>query len=311
MERQEAIRRLNEIIGQELHVLANQYNVTIYNNQGRVNKGWAGHVFERHLELPINSAQSPNFGSWELKSISLKTLRNGNLKVKETMAITMIDPINVMQKEFEESHLLSKLKKAVIVARTVGNNVDEPSYIHSIIQFDLAPNGDLYNTIKNDYNLYKDFDVRLPPVNKDFLLRNPPIIKASYDVKEAEELRDTLSRETDTFIKLYHNGRENFLSIINTLKQVIVKVHSGENNEASIITTIQDYMYNSHPPKLDDMMTIKFNYDDILIKINGSFVPVTAKNLKFIYDYKHLTFKELLEKHNNKEIKSHLGELPK
>lgn len=166
-------------------------------------------------------------------------------------------------------------------------------------------------SIKNDYNLYKDFDVRLPPVNKDFLLRNPPILKASYDAKKAEELRDTLSRETDTFIKLYHNGRENFLSIINTLKQVIVKVHSGENNEASIITTIQDYMYNSHPPKLDDMMTIKFNYDDILIKINGSFVPVTAKNLKFIYDYKHLTFKELLEKHNNKEIKSHLGELPK
>lgn len=156
MERQEAIRRLNEIIGQELHVLANQYNVTIYNNQGRVNKGWAGHVFERHLELPINSAQSPNFGSWELKSIPLKTLRNGNLRVKETMAITMIDPINVMQKEFEDSHLLSKLKKAVIVARTVGNNVDEPSYIHSIIQFDLSPSGDLYNTIKNDYDLVRN-----------------------------------------------------------------------------------------------------------------------------------------------------------
>ncbi|OQX82818.1 MAG: hypothetical protein B6D63_07135 [Candidatus Latescibacteria bacterium 4484_7] len=25
---------------------------------------------------------------------------------KETMAITMIDPVNVLQKEFEESHLL-------------------------------------------------------------------------------------------------------------------------------------------------------------------------------------------------------------
>lgn len=166
-------------------------------------------------------------------------------------------------------------------------------------------------SIKNEYNIYKDFDVRLPPANKNFLLKTSPSIKASYDVKKAEELRDTLSGETDTFIKLYHNGRENFLSIINTLKHVIVKVQAGENNEASIITTIQDYMYNSRPPKLEDNMVIKFNYDDILIKINGTFVPVTAKNLKFIYDYKHLTFKELLEKHNNKEIKTHLGELPK
>jgi DNA mismatch repair protein MutH len=36
------------------------------------------------------------------------------------MAITMIDPVNVCQKSFEDSHLLAKLKKAVIVARTVG-----------------------------------------------------------------------------------------------------------------------------------------------------------------------------------------------
>ena len=109
-----------------MHDLAKKYNVTVYKN-GKVNKGWAGHVFERYLELPINSAQSPNFGSWELKSIPLKKLKNGSWTVKETMAITMIDPVNIIQKEFEDSHLLAKLKKAVIVVRTVGENVDEPS----------------------------------------------------------------------------------------------------------------------------------------------------------------------------------------
>jgi len=96
--------------------LAEKYNVTIYCN-GKINKGWAGHVFERYLELPINSAQSPNFGSWELKSIPLKYKKNGELTFKETMAITMINPINVCQKTFEESHLLAKLRKAVVVAR--------------------------------------------------------------------------------------------------------------------------------------------------------------------------------------------------
>jgi len=153
MERAEAVKKLKKLVGKELHDLAKKYNVTVYKN-GKVNKGWAGHVFERYLELPINSAQSPNFGSWELKSIPLKKLKNGSWTVKETMAITMIDPINIIQKEFEDSHLLAKLKKAVIVVRTVGENVDEPSYIHSILELDL--DGEMYEIIKNDYNLVRN-----------------------------------------------------------------------------------------------------------------------------------------------------------
>ena len=153
MERKEAVEKLKKLVGQELHELANKYGVTIYKND-KVNKGWAGHVFERYLELPINSAQSPNFGSWELKSIPLKKLKNGNWTVKETMAITMIDPINVMQKEFKDSHLLAKLKKAVIVVRTVGYSVDDPSYIHSILEFNLE--GELYKIIENDYNIVRN-----------------------------------------------------------------------------------------------------------------------------------------------------------
>lgn len=153
MERTEAVQKLQQLVGKELHQLANEYEVTIKRN-GKVNKGWAGHVFERFLELPINSSQSPNFGSWELKSIPLKTLKNGSLSFKETMAVTMIDPVNVCQKEFENSHLLAKLKKAVVIARTVGNHVDEPSYIHSIVEFNLE--GELYSAVKADYNLVRN-----------------------------------------------------------------------------------------------------------------------------------------------------------
>ena len=153
MERREAIRKLQELVGKELHELADQYGVTVYRN-GRVNKGWAGHVFERHLQLPINSAQSPNFGSWELKSIPLKYKKNGELTFKETMAITMIDPVNVCQKEFKNSHLLAKLRKAIVVARIVGANVDEPSYIHSITEFNLS--NEMYEAVKVDYDLVRN-----------------------------------------------------------------------------------------------------------------------------------------------------------
>ena len=153
MKRSKAVIKLCELIGEDLHGLAEQYGVTVYSN-GKVNKGWAGHVFERHLQLPINSAQSPNFGSWELKSIPLRYKKNGELTFKETMAITMIDPVDVCQKAFEDSHLLAKLNKAVVVARTVGSHVDDPSYIHSVTEFDLSD--ELYDAVKADYDLVRN-----------------------------------------------------------------------------------------------------------------------------------------------------------
>lgn len=156
MERREAIEKMQELLGKNLHDLATEYGVTVYAPSGKVNKGWAGHVVERFLELPLNSAQSPNFGSWELKSIPIKTLKNGKLAFKETMAVTMIDPVNVCQKEFEDSHLLSKLKKAVVVARIVGKTVDEPSFVYDIVEFDLDEGTDLYEAVKADYNLVRD-----------------------------------------------------------------------------------------------------------------------------------------------------------
>ncbi|MDI6816745.1 MAG: MutH/Sau3AI family endonuclease [Actinomycetota bacterium] len=110
MDRKEAISKLRLLVNRELHELASEYDVTIYRD-GKVNKGWAGHVFERHLQLPINSAQAPNFGSWELKCIPLKRKKNGELVFKETMAITMIDPVNVCQKEFEDTIFLPSYRK--------------------------------------------------------------------------------------------------------------------------------------------------------------------------------------------------------
>ena len=156
MNRKEAIKRMSTLKGEELHQLANEYNVTIFKENGKTNKGWAGHAIERFLELPLNSSQSPNFGSWELKVIPVKKLKNGAHVFKETMAVTMIDPVNVCQKEFSESHLLAKLRKAVIVVRTVGSDDRDPSYVHSINELDLDNNPELYQAIKNDYDLVRN-----------------------------------------------------------------------------------------------------------------------------------------------------------
>ena len=154
MERKEATRQLERLVGYDLHELAPTYGVTVVSSNGMVNKGWAGHVCERYLGLPINSAQSPNFGSWELKSISIQRKKNGELGIKETMAITMIDPYNVVNTPFEESHLLSKLEKAVIVVKLVGRSFDYPQIVHSIVTLDL--NGELYFAVRDDYEMIRD-----------------------------------------------------------------------------------------------------------------------------------------------------------
>ncbi len=60
MEREEAISKLNTIVGHDLRVLADLYQVTVVKGN-KINKGWAGHVLERHLGLPTNSSPSSEF----------------------------------------------------------------------------------------------------------------------------------------------------------------------------------------------------------------------------------------------------------
>ena len=45
------------------------------------------------------------------------------------MAITMIDPVNVLQKSFEESHLLAKLRKEVVCARMFESKQEKASLL--------------------------------------------------------------------------------------------------------------------------------------------------------------------------------------
>ena len=154
MERQQAIQKLLTIVGQDLRELAEVYEVTVFKGK-KINKGWAGHVLERHLGLPINSSQSPNFGSWELKIIPLKYLKNGKLTVKETMAVTMIDPYNVERTDFEDSHLLIKLRRMIVAARIWESKQEERSILYRVTTFDLD-DPDVYNQVKADYDLVRE-----------------------------------------------------------------------------------------------------------------------------------------------------------
>jgi DNA mismatch repair protein MutH len=153
MERAAAVREIKKLVGCDLRPMADEHHVTVWKD-GKKNKGWAGHVLERYLGLPINSAQSPNFGSWELKQVVLVPKRDGTLRVKETMAITMIDPVNVARTPFENSHLLAKFQKIVVVARVFESTRDDHSLLHSVAEFDLGDT-EIYDQVKADYELVR------------------------------------------------------------------------------------------------------------------------------------------------------------
>lgn len=158
MERAEAVSRLTTLVGQDLRQLADQLNVTVWSKDNKKNKGWAGHTIERYLGLALNSSRSPNFGSWELKLVPLvvRVVRGSRvLRVKETMAITMIDPVEVESREFEESHLFNKLQRIVVVARIFESQADERSIVHLVASFDLN-DPEIYAQVEADYNLVRE-----------------------------------------------------------------------------------------------------------------------------------------------------------
>lgn len=154
MEKSEAIEKLNALVGDDLRPLADKLKVTVW-REGKINKGWAGHTVERFLGLPLNSAQSPNFGSWELKVVPLVEGLKSGLRVKETMAITMIDDENVKVKPFEESHLLAKLRKIVVVARIFESQRELSSVVYSVGTFDLEDR-ETYDAVRTDYESVRD-----------------------------------------------------------------------------------------------------------------------------------------------------------
>ena len=153
MDRADALARLKLLVGRDLVDLGTKSGVTIWKGD-RINKGWAGHTIERHLGLALNSSRSPNFGSWELKQVSLKARPDGTYAVKETMAITMIDPVEVAAKEFPESHLFLKLQRMLVVARVWESQSETRSLCHQVAEFDLGDQ-ELYGQIKADYDLIR------------------------------------------------------------------------------------------------------------------------------------------------------------
>ena len=81
--------------------------------------------------------------------------RNGALQVKETIAITMLDPREVLEKPFLESHLFTKLRKLLVVSRIFESVDEEKSVVFSLGEFDLG-NSAIFERVQEDYNVIRE-----------------------------------------------------------------------------------------------------------------------------------------------------------
>jgi DNA mismatch repair protein MutH len=149
LDRKEGVRRISLLAGRDLRPLADQYRIPVWKS-GHENKGWAGLVIEHYLGLPQNSRQEPDFLTWELKVVPLRKDLDGKLRVKESMAVTMLEPAEVLANKFEDSHLYDKLRSMVVVSRIYESAQELHSILHAAAEFDLD-DPKIHEQVKDDY----------------------------------------------------------------------------------------------------------------------------------------------------------------
>jgi len=150
LRRVEALRRLDALVGVDLRPLADLYGLTVYKD-GRRNKGWAGHVVERYLGRSPNADKAADFGDWELKVVSVVPDAQGHPRVKESMAISAFRADEIEAQPFEESHMLDKLRRLVVVARLADHPQDACSPMLGAAPFDLS-DPRLFDRVREDYD---------------------------------------------------------------------------------------------------------------------------------------------------------------
>lgn len=149
LDRLQALHRLQALVGVDLRPLAGRYRIHV-GEGARRNKGWAGQVVEAYLGRSPNSDKGADFGTWELKVVPIARDARGGARLKESMAIASLNPVELELEGFDESHLLAKLERMVVVARYADDLDGDYSPVLGAFAFDLD-DPVLYSRVRDDY----------------------------------------------------------------------------------------------------------------------------------------------------------------
>jgi DNA mismatch repair protein MutH len=156
--RKQAIENLKRFTGQDLAELAKSQCITTYET-GRQNKGWKGLVLEKLAGLQTNISKAPNGLSYEIKSVSFYYVK-GKLTPKETMAITMINPKELKDQTFFESHCWNKLKSMVFCAVMWHGKNSTKAELLQVTSLDFTQSDDIIREIEADYEFIRNKLIR-------------------------------------------------------------------------------------------------------------------------------------------------------
>ena len=112
--RDEALALLAPYLGQDLRREADQLGVT-QPNVFPTNTGWVGHTVEWLLGQSPNNSQAPDFGSWELKTLTVRPHPKGQTwRSSGALVLTQFQPKSLADVCFEESHLYTKTQEILL-----------------------------------------------------------------------------------------------------------------------------------------------------------------------------------------------------
>lgn len=130
-----------------------QYGIRTY-RYGKQNKGWKGLTLEHLAGISSSNKQAPNGLGFELKSTAFYKVK-GEWRPKETFAITMINPQNLIEAPFFQSHCWEKLKSLVFCAVSWEGKHNEKSVLLKVQSFDFIENETLIQEIEADYEFIR------------------------------------------------------------------------------------------------------------------------------------------------------------
>ena len=151
----QAIENLRQYIGQDLSTLSKTFNITTFKDD-RQNKGWKGLILERLAGLQNNCSKAPNGLSYEIKSVSFYYNKGQELIPKETMAITMINPQELKDLSFFESHCWNKLKSMIFCAVLWHGKNSVNAELLQVTSLDFTTSDDIITEIAADYEFIRN-----------------------------------------------------------------------------------------------------------------------------------------------------------
>lgn len=125
-------------------------------DEAKRNKGNLGQIIEeRFFHYECNSDSRPDFpeAGVELKVTPYKINKNGSLSAKERLILTMVDYFQVVNEDFEQSHMWKKSRLILLVYYLYHKEIrDNLDYKISYARLFTPPEQDI-KIIKHDYEL--------------------------------------------------------------------------------------------------------------------------------------------------------------